>query len=398
MQCIRRKVNISGMNILDIIFYANWFLPAYLILLKALISDRKISFLSYFVYLFFIIAFFLFNRKKTDKRVCLFLIFYTLILAINTFFVPYKTYALVEGGASLFKFVVPLCYFSSIKIDEFDMKIKLWYEVTLCHIILVLPYLIFSSKNIIGYGDFSVLTTQLIVILMIGVLVYNEKKLIGYFSILAIFIVMLLFSSRMPTVSAIIVFVYLVYCNINKKIGKVFFALVLIFCGFLFFCYIGDIFKVAYKVLTEVGIESRTIEKFSNDIGNISLLEMAGSSNRSYIWKTTMEYLINRKGLPGGFGCVRAITKGKVYYSHNIALDLMVMFGFFSFIVVLFFFCKFFKLKHNISKRDFRVINCIFLFWFMSSLTGAHFLSDAYGIASWSIVFFLNTKRKNKMK
>ena len=98
--------------------------------------------------------------------------------------------------------------------------------------------------------------------------------------------------------------------------------------------------------------------------------------------------------LPGGFAAVRGITDGNVYFSHNFFLDIFVMFGIFAIPVIFLVIIQIYNLSKIVEKKVFLSFCSFVLFWFICSLTGAHFMSDSYAIVSWSILFFTNKQAK----
>ncbi len=388
---VKGSKNIVG----EWIFYINWFLPVYLILLKFVLEERAISWISYVLYLGLTILYIFLYRPIMSKSVFVFLVIYWIMLVLNILIVSYKSYVVIEGGTNFLKFIIPVLFFSQISTSQLEDFYVNFYHITLKHMILILPYYYMTRNEIIDYGDFSVLTSLLLIVLMIGIVIFQDKILIGIIGLIITFVMTTLFSSRMPVIAFLLVTFILVFLKINNSSFRIFFISATFVVLTVCFINIEDILSFINKQLIELGIESRTIIRFTNDIGEKSILEMAGSSNRQYIWSTTIEYLKERYFfLPGGFAAIRGITDGNIYFSHNLFLDLFVMFGIFAVPAIFFVIIKIYNLSKIVEKKVFLSFCSFFLFWFFCSLTGAHFLSDSYAIVSWSVLFF--TKKQVK--
>lgn len=385
----------NGKIVGEWIFYLNWFLPAYLILLRFVLEERLISWISYVIYLGLTIIYIFLYKPIMRKDVLTFLTIYCIVLLLNFGIVSYKYYVAIEGGTNFLKFIIPVLFFSQISVSQLKNFYINFYHITLMHIILIFPYYYMMRSKVIDYGDFSVLTSLLLIVMLMGIVVFQEKMLIGIVELIITFVMTILFSSRMPVIAFLLVALILIFLKMDNSILRFFFIVTIIFL--LVVCYINieNILIFINKQLLEIGIESRTISRFANDIGDKSILEIVGSSNRQYIWSTTIKYLKERFFfLPGGFAAVRGITDGNVYFSHNFFLDIFVMFGIFAIPVIFLVIIQIYNLSKIVEKKVFLSLCSFVLFWFICSLTGAHFMSDSYAIVSWSILFFTNKQAK----
>jgi len=341
---VKGSKNIVG----EWIFYINWFLPVYLILLKFVLEERAISWISYVLYLGLTILYIFLYRPIMSKSVFVFLVIYWIMLVLNILIVSYKSYVVIEGGTNFLKFIIPVLFFSQISTSQLEDFYVNFYHITLKHMILILPYYYMTRNEIIDYGDFSVLTSLLLIVLMIGIVIFQDKILIGIIGLIITFVMTTIFSSRMPVIAFLLVTFILVFLKINNSSFRIFFISATFVVLTVCFINIEDILSFINKQLIELGIESRTIIRFTNDIGEKSILEMAGSSNRQYIWSTTIKYLKERYFfLPGGFAAIRGITDGNIYFSHNLFLDLFVMFGIFAVPAIFFVIIKIYNLSFH---------------------------------------------------
>ena len=82
---VKGSKNIVG----EWIFYINWFLPVYLILLKFVLEERAISWISYVLYLGLTILYIFLYRPIMSKSVFVFLVIYWIMLVLNILIVSY---------------------------------------------------------------------------------------------------------------------------------------------------------------------------------------------------------------------------------------------------------------------------------------------------------------------
>ena len=73
----------NGKIVGEWIFYLNWFLPAYLILLRFVLEERLISWISYVIYLGLTIIYIFLYKPIMRKDVLTFLTIYCMVLLLN---------------------------------------------------------------------------------------------------------------------------------------------------------------------------------------------------------------------------------------------------------------------------------------------------------------------------
>lgn len=394
MRCIGGKIsNYGKIRYLNIIFLLWWFWPIYSVLLEIIIPDRVVSYIGYLFFLLLFASALYINRGQIKRSFGIFVLLYIFLGIINIYLVTYWYYAVVEMGASLMKFIVPVYIFSYIDNADMEKIIFKWYQWGIAHTFLIPVIYVCMKRGIIGYGNVAVVTVSNIIILLIGFYIFSWNRLKGFFAFFANFIFLFLWGSRMPALATICVGIYLfAFWKRTLKNAKPVLLLLFSVIISLIFINIKEIVSFLCDYCISRGIDSRTITKFSQDIGNLSLIEMMKSSGRGYIWETTWDFLKNQEGLPGGFGVVRALTNGAYYFSHNIFLDLLVIFGIFTIPIIIGLLYQLYKNYYLFSKTNFILCTTYGLFFFICSLTGAHFLGDSYAIVFWGMLFFMEVK------
>lgn len=383
----------SRAECLNVIFLFWWFWPVYSIILQVFMSDRAVSYLGY---LFFMLLFFsalCINRRRLKKSFIIFVLLYILFGLINIFLVSYWYFVTVEMGASLIKFIVPVYIISYSDNGTMRNLIFKWYHWGIYHTFFLPLIYILMNCGVIGYGGVATAVVPNIVILLIGFYYYGWNKLEGFLMFLVNFCFLFLFGSRMPMVAILIVGAYL--CIVWKKMFghiKIFFVMGLTIIITVFVMNLREIIDILVGYCAVMGIDSRTITKLSQDVGEISLIEMMKSSGRGDIWEISWKFLGNQFGMPGGFGVIRALTNGSKYFSHNIFLDISIMLGIFAIPLVMAVLYQLYRKYQLFSKENFVFCTVYGFFFFICSLTGAHFLGDSYSIVFWGMLFFMEIR------
>lgn len=190
----------------------------------------------------------------------------------------------------------------------------------------------------------------------------------------------------MAAVTAICMYIiaYL-FSEKNRSWKKVIFVLCLGIIVILLYFNIGSILIWMNKVLSSLGIESRSIQLLLNQLKSGKVYV----TNRDLIYSKCIEYIRMRKGLPGGFGVVLYLTDGQFYFAHNIILQLLVQFGFLGTIIL--FFILMFKInaiKGRTSLLERKLIYFLLVSFGMLSMTGASIWTHYMSTTALAILFF----------
>lgn len=375
------------------IFLIWWFSELYFNLIKIVSTNRAVILFQYICYItLFIIA--LWNNKfKVKRNFMVFSLGYLSITLINTMCVSYPTYVLVESITAFCVFLAPVYIFSTDAISVEELLYK-WNRWAIIHTIF-LPFFSLKIFSVhISYGIYASVTVLNIVVLMITYFKV-ERKVVTLFCIIYNFLILLIKGSRMPMAACVVLGIILVLFPLYKKRAQ---KMCMLAAGSIIL--LGTLLNIkqlliwANDYLLGKGITSRTIQMLLQDLGNKSMIEMAGSSGRDWIWEIALDAIKEKKGLPMGFGVIRNMTNGQIYFSHNIFLDMWIIMGIFTIILVMAGGYVYLKKKRKYSNIEKTVLNSFGIYFFLCSLTGAHFLSDRYAVVFWGMLFFYGGEKR----
>lgn len=394
------KLNCIDKNSTLLLFW--WYWPLYYVLLYSVFPSRAVVVMRYIVLILIFIASLENNKWRLNIRFVMFLLLYLIITSFNLILVTYKYEVLIESLTSLLAFITPIYLFST---KDFVLSnfIDRSFKWAISHTSFTLLAIFLAMTNIIGswsYGNVATVTVANIIILIYGLLVDKTHNKIKILITLVINSgALLVFGSRMPILASVVVSLILAILSFEKKpILKtcVFIILSILALGVL--NYYREILSFIINTLNNYGIYSRALTILARDIGTISLVDMMQSSGREDVWPIAIDVIKTRVGFPGGFGVIRHLTNGRINYSHNLFLDLGVVLG--ASIIPLFIMgmIRIRRMKQYLLKRERMFFITCFIFFIVTSLTGAYFLEDRYAIISWGLIFFYQGGYTNHCK
>ena len=148
-----------------------------------------------------------------------------------------------------------------------------------------------------------------------------------------------------------------------------------------------NILLIVQDVLDKYNMSSRTLTLLTDQLrsGNMGIY----MTRRDVLYEIIIDYIIDRAGLPGGFGVTLAITDGAFYHPHNLILQLAVMIGgggaaVFLMLVVY----KILRFKRNNDDLNYRFVLLLVLDYSVISLTGGSILINYIAIIGMAVLFF----------
>ena len=310
----------SKSSILSVILILYIYTPFFINIME---NSLKMSSIYGYIIYFNILLIILITIKKVKKNVLLFFALFFLIIIINCIFVSYKKYVLVEGLQAFICMIIP-CLCISSKYFDIDDFIKKWSKYALFNLFMILISIILLKLKMVNYSLFTSICIPNVFIMSYMIFQGNKKTRLWFINIIINIITLGIFGGRMAAVAALFMFVvsYLLSKNIKiwKKILLVMFLMVSIY---FIVINLNDILIWLREKMIHYNIDSRSINLLIMQIKNKEIY----ITNRDYIYNACIEYIIDRHGLPGGFGIPLYITAGRYYYTHNIFLQFLTFFG-----------------------------------------------------------------------
>lgn len=353
-----------------------------------LILSRIFHLHAIFHYVFFggIIGCALLCTKRINIGAILFLLVFLMLVIINIATVSYPYYVFIESMEAFTGIIVPIVIIGS---KDFDITVFVdrWIEFAKKNFILVFISIMLFKLDWVNYSIFAGICVPNTFILSFCILSNGRQQnknltLLILMNISAV----VLWGGRMAAVTAICMYIiaYL-FSEKNRSWKKVIFVLCLGIIVILLYFNIGSILIWMNKVLSSLGIESRSIQLLLNQLKSGKVYV----TNRDLIYSKCIEYIRMRKGLPGGFGVVLYLTDGQFYFAHNIILQLLVQFGFLGTIIL--FFILMFKInaiKGRTSLLERKLIYFLLVSFGMLSMTGASIWTHYMSTTALAILFF----------
>lgn len=331
------------------------------------------------------------NCRKISVKVIKFSLVYVLVVLINIIFVSYKYYVAIDAFSGMAVFLPALLIIAS---SLFDLKdfLKVWHRFAII-LTLLSPFVVFlMQKKLVNYGVFTYLNLPNSIIFSFAMMVYKEKhsfkKKINVIFAMLNFIVILVFGGRMAALAAAFsIFLGYIISPHIKNIKKLMLVLFVLILGLVVFKNMNLILKYIQMILNKYNFNSRSlsliIEQLNANGTGIYL------SRRDIIYERIINYIIDRRGLPGGFGVSLNITNGQFYNPHNLLLQLAVMFGVLGavFVIILILY-RLKKIKKYSYKFEYNFI-LLFLFeYLLISFTGGSILNNFVAIIGIGMTFF----------
>ena len=121
-------------------------------------------------------------------------------------------------------------------------------------------------------------------------------------------------------------------------------------------------------------------------------------TGRNIIYDEIVDYIIDRGGLPGGFGVSLNISNGRFYHPHNLFLQLAVMFGVLGGMLLIFVVLyRLKRLKRNRQQFEYQFTLLLLIEYLVISFTGGSILNHYVAILGIGMIFFYRG-RQNVLK
>lgn len=353
-----------------------------------------------YVWLFIMDVLILFRIRRVSIRLIRFLIIYVLVAAINVLVVSYKYYAAVDAFSGMAVFLPALLIMDS---SSFDLKdfLSVWRKFAFYSTLLSPIAVMLMQNRVIDYGVFTYLNLPNCIIFSYYIMTKpngNKSRISLLIMDLLNFAVILVFGGRMAAFAAAFsIFIgYLISSSV--KLYKKYILIILVgVLGILVISNLNTILRYFQLVLDKHNLNSRTlsllIEQFES--GNPGLY----LTRRNVIYDEVVDYIIDRRGLPGGFGVSLSISNGQFYHPHNLFLQLAVMFGCLGgvlFIAVILYRLVLLKRVRLLFEYQFTLL--LLIEYVVISFTGGSILNNYVAILGIGMIFFYRGMKQNSRK
>lgn len=261
--------------------------------------------------------------KTISRKVFVFFAVFSLIVLLNTILVPYKKFALLEGGQAIIMLLVPCLCISSKKFD-LDTFIQNWWSFSLWNFWIVFLSALFTQLGIFDYSIFTAICVPNVFIGSFKILRGYKPGKMQYFIIGMNVLITLLYGGRMAALASMAMlgcsWFYAWKAPWKKKLVVLG---VIVLLGIIILLNLSALFDIANGLLKSVGIHSRNLELLKQQIATKKLY----LTDRDFIYSESIKYISEHYGLPGGFGIPLMITEGQYYYTHNFVLQCLTTFG-----------------------------------------------------------------------
>lgn len=338
----------------------------------------------------------IFNNRHLSARLAGFLMAYVLITVINVAGVSYKYYAAIDSFSGLAVFLPALLIISSSRFDLKDF-LETWNKFAVVATILSPLVIVLVQNKIIDYGVFTYLNLPNCIVFsyMIMSTGKGNKRKKGAFVLASInFLITLLFGGRMAAfASAFSIFLaYMISISV-KTIKKVLIIVIIGASGILILNHMNIVLQYVQVILSKYNLNSRSfsllVEQIRSGGTGIYL------TRRDVIYDEIIDYIKDRRGLPGGFGVSLNLSNGQFYHPHNLFLQLAVMFGVVGGILLLVLIAyRVFKIKNNSLPFEYQFTLLVLVDYLVISFTGGSILNNFVAILGIGMVFFYRNERK----
>lgn len=332
----------------------------------------------------------LYINRKFSVNMYIFLLIYCIAACINCVFVSYTYYVIIEAFSGLAVFLPAILI---INTNQFNLKdfSKMWIRFAVISTLITPVAIVLVQAQIIDYGVFTYLCLPNAIIFSYATLITRKEKkyMFKYYGLALLnFFVILAFGGRMAAFTGL--FTLFISYMISKDVSFLKKAAIIVFGIFLVVMIISNltnILIIVQDVLDKYNMSSRTLTLLTDQLrsGNMGIY----MTRRDVLYEIIIDYIIDRAGLPGGFGVTLAITDGAFYHPHNLILQLAVMIGgggaaVFLMLVVY----KILRFKRNNDDLNYRFVLLLVLDYSVISLTGGSILINYIAIIGMAVLFF----------
>lgn len=336
------------------------------------------------------------NNRYLSARIIVFLFVYVAVALINIMVVSYQYYVAIDAFSGLAVFLPAILIIGSSKFD-LEEFLSIWYKFAIFATIFSPVAIILMQKRTIDYGVFTYLNLPNCIVFSYTILSTARRDGKRRFALILAtinFLIILFFGGRMAAfVGAFSVFLAYMLSSFVNHIKK---WLLIIVVGLTSILVINNLYTILMHVqtiLNRLNLSSRSFSLLAEQI------EISGASiymtGRNTIYKQVLNYIVQRTGLPGGFGVSLHISNGRYYHPHNLFLQLAVMFGVIGggFVILLLIY-KVIQLKRIFMPLEYQFTLLLILSYIIISFTGGSILNNYVAIMGIGMIFFYRTKEK----
>lgn len=329
-------------------------------------------------------------NMRINKKVLLFLIIFVSSVIINYFLVDYRYYVFVEGVQAFLGIAIPCLCVSSYKF-HLDKFIEKWYRVSFYDTILVLISIVLLKLNYVHYSIFTSICVPNVFIISYMILEKKSpSKTMTIIALLNIAITAVLGGRMAAIVSACMLVLSFIYSRNIQIWKKLFFIIMLFLSAFFVLNYFEQILLFINEILNKYGIHSRSVTLLITQLSTKELYV----TGRDSIYSVCIDYIKHNMGMPGGFGVALHLTNGEYYYTHNLFLQLLVMFGIpGAIIVIIATVYRFLKCKKSFSPAYIRLLLFMFFSYFLIGMTGSSIWINYLSTIFIALLFFNKSNR-----
>ncbi|MCG9697108.1 O-antigen polymerase [Shewanella sp. Isolate11] len=271
-----------------------------------------------------------------------------------------------------------LSYFLYLDSDD-EKIINYGYKLSLIAFLAILFSLCFfgvgreqGEFNYMTFGNYMALSS-----LFFTIYIFLGRNIIFNLTLLVVaFVLILIFGNRGSLLVVFSMFIICLLFNDAFTFKKYLSLLFLMSIFVIFYFHIEEIALLIKSLMTDLGYYSYSIIKITNVILGDETIS-SSSSGRDVIYNMIYNDILNGGIKLYGIDYVYTVSKGEFFYSHNIFLDILLMFGIFGvgiiFLISIMFFTFITFCKNKYKKLLFL---CFFSFSFTKLSFSSTFLIE----------------------
>lgn len=338
--------------------------------------------------------------KSLSKRLIEFILAYVLLAIINVVVVSYKYYVAIDAFSGMAVFLPALLIISSTSFDLNDF-LHIWRKYAVFATLVSPIAIVLMQNKVIDYGVFTYLNLPNCIVFSYHIMT-TPKGDTGRLKLLILdllnFAIILAFGGRMAAFAAAFsIFIGYIISNSVKLYKK---CILIIFIGVSGIVIINNLSALLHYfqgVLNNYNLNSRSLSLLIEQLesGNAGMY----LTGRNVIYEEILNYIVDRGGLPGGFGVSLNISNGQFYHPHNLFLQLSVMLGVFGaviFIAVVLY--RLVLLKRTKLQFEYQFTLLLLIEYLVISFTGGSILNNYVAILGIGMTFFYRGKQQSILK
>lgn len=387
-------LNIIRINSFILILYI------YLASISLLLAPYISTFLVKNILLICLILITLFiNKFKINIKIILFYGFLILFISINLLVVSYKQFVFGDGVNLILYSFIPI-YLLTQRLISFRIFKNIWIKVSIIFTYILPVYYFYRQSGYISYFDIGFIAHLNILIMAYHLMSSKRKSFIMLLYLSINILVVAILGSRLVLISSLFTSLFTYLLLSNKKSSKFYINVSLIsIIGYLIIQNLINVLNFINNIIVNFGLNSRNLSMFiaqlSGRYDNSTIV-----SGRDNIYPVIIEYLIDNGFFPSGFGVARNLTNGAYYHAHNFLMELLLIFGLFGLILIVYYFIlkiriliKFKNLHENRIMLEFLLL--FLVSYLIRSIMGTYFVTDVIFLTFLGIIFSINTNNRS---